>query len=992
MRPVNTYIVGNPIKDQAAFFGRQDIFREVLQVLRQRGSNAIVLYGQRRIGKTSVLLQLEKQLARDGEFTPVYFDLQDKAAKSLAEVLYELSQHIAKVTGHTAPRSSDFDRTGDCFRTVFLPDVAEKVASGGLVLLFDEFDVLDSPVRTQASESFFPYLRAWMTDVQKVKFVFVIGRRPEDLSVRTMSTFKGIQCTRVSFLSEKDTEDLIRQSEKDNSLEWKVDAVRRVFDLTHGHPYFTQLLCSVVWENAYETEPRGIPLISAEDVEGAIAQALKFGGHAFNWLWDGLPPAERVVVAAMAEVTEEVITQDRLIETLNQSGVRLVARELEFAPETLIDWQLLIEANGAYRFAIPLLRRWVLANRPLRRVKEELDRLDPLADTLFQGGQGFYNNNNSEAAEQQLRQALNINPNHLKARLLLGQVLLEKGNLAESVSMFEAAYQYDERAARAHLIKSLLALAETQEENLQLSTYERILKIQSDQPLANEKIGAIWVQRGEASLAQENFEEALKAFERIGDTERLEKARHLMHEKKLALDMQMADAYEKSGKWKSALDALVQLTAEYPESEILQARLKSARVNWHAECLDRIRIAEEEENWEKAFEICQMAEKEFPDDTQIRSCIDRADAQIRLTQKYHEALGALQSGQNDRARQIFSQVLAENPKHLQAAHKLIEATYGEVKITRPSSWLVWIPVGITSLVWVLLGTLVANALLLTFWFRSISRIPIETIILVATSLVALIGIGVTLVVRHVLDAAFRVDLRGKPSFGRALWTHLPFGAGLFYVDQRARRKWIYLFTAMIIPVILVAGPFLYKDVFDKTNQFRPGFFTYSITGHDVEVYRVSQEGEGAWNVALGISGAIYLLSFVDVMGSCYARRKSSYRKKGEIRERMPGVVKEVSGQSRTEQTPAMGQPGQFAAKTRLSLQRIPRWLIVVIGVLPLLTLAVLDQLSTSDSAPFPILAVAWFAMALFVAFGRTEKTETAGPIGPDVEDLDLTKK
>ena len=62
MRAVNPYIVGNPIKEQSGFFGRQDIFREVMQILRQPGSNAIVLYGQRRIGKTSVLLQLEKQL------------------------------------------------------------------------------------------------------------------------------------------------------------------------------------------------------------------------------------------------------------------------------------------------------------------------------------------------------------------------------------------------------------------------------------------------------------------------------------------------------------------------------------------------------------------------------------------------------------------------------------------------------------------------------------------------------------------------------------------------------------------------------------------------------------------------------------------------------------------------------------------------------------------------------------------------------------------
>lgn len=531
MRLVNPYIVGNPIRDQGVFFGRQDIFRDVMQVLRQPRSNAIVLYGQRRIGKTSVLLQLDTQLARAGDFTPVYFDLQDKAARSLSEVLYELSLHISRVTGHTVAQSTDFQGSGDYFRSVFLPEITQKVASGGLVLLFDEFDVLDSPTRTQASEAFFPYLRAWMSDVQKVKFVFVIGRRPEDLSVRSMSTFKGIQSTRVSFLTPTDARNVVLQSEMNNSLNWQDSAILRVLDLAHGHPYFTQLLCSVIWENAHESNPSSTPIISVTEVDASVGQAIKYGANAFNWLWDGLPPAERVVAAAMAEVADEVITQDKLVETLNRSGVRLVARELEFAPETLIDWEVLIESEHGYRFAVSLLRYWVQANRPLRRVKEELDRLDPLATGLFQTGQGFYLRENLEFAEQQLRLALHINPNHLNARLLLGRILLEKEKFAESVDVLDAAYQYDERAARADLIKSLLALAEIQDENLQIFTYQKILKIQDDQPLANEKIRAIWIKRGEAALAQGRYEEALNAFERVGDTARIEETRFLIQEK-----------------------------------------------------------------------------------------------------------------------------------------------------------------------------------------------------------------------------------------------------------------------------------------------------------------------------------------------------------------------------------------------------------------------------------------------------------------------------
>ena len=49
--PINPYVAGNPVGDSPAFVGRAD-------VLRRAQDNAIVLYGQRRIGKTSILQHL----------------------------------------------------------------------------------------------------------------------------------------------------------------------------------------------------------------------------------------------------------------------------------------------------------------------------------------------------------------------------------------------------------------------------------------------------------------------------------------------------------------------------------------------------------------------------------------------------------------------------------------------------------------------------------------------------------------------------------------------------------------------------------------------------------------------------------------------------------------------------------------------------------------------------------------------------------------------
>ena len=313
------------------------------------------------------------------------------------------------------------------------------------MILFDEFDVMDSPQKGQAAQAFFPYLRGCLAVLEQVKFVFVIGRRPEELSTDTLSTFKGIRAARVSLLDHKATEAVVRQSEAKGSLLWSDAAVEKVWSWTQGHTYCTQLVCSAVWENLQEKNSASTPATAQpEDVDQVIPDALKNGANAFHWIWDGLPPAERVVMAAMAEAKAETISPEDIEEILNRSGVRLVVRELKLAPATLVDWELVRPVNGGYRVTVPLLRQWVRSNRPLTRTKEELDRLDPLAENLYRAGQSFYGLNQQLEASQQLRQALTVNPNHLKSRLLLGRILLEQGkteSIQESVQILEEAYR-----------------------------------------------------------------------------------------------------------------------------------------------------------------------------------------------------------------------------------------------------------------------------------------------------------------------------------------------------------------------------------------------------------------------------------------------------------------------------------------------------------------------------------------------------------------------
>ncbi len=53
---INPYIAGNPVTGSEMFFGREDVFEFVRQnLIGRHHDSAIVLYGQRRTGKTSVV-------------------------------------------------------------------------------------------------------------------------------------------------------------------------------------------------------------------------------------------------------------------------------------------------------------------------------------------------------------------------------------------------------------------------------------------------------------------------------------------------------------------------------------------------------------------------------------------------------------------------------------------------------------------------------------------------------------------------------------------------------------------------------------------------------------------------------------------------------------------------------------------------------------------------------------------------------------------------
>jgi photosystem II stability/assembly factor-like uncharacterized protein/tetratricopeptide (TPR) repeat protein len=513
----NPYIMGPPVTGMA-FYGRQEVFRFVRETLATPQQNVVVLYGQRRIGKTSILLQLPDHLPPD-EFQSIYFDLQGKETLKLSEVLYRLAVEIAEELTIPSLRWADFSDT-DYFQDYFLPAVRKKLGDKQLVLLFDEFDVLgqeEASSSDTAAIALFPYLQQLVTNEPLLAFVFVVGRRIDELPTRFRAIFKRARFMRISVLKRENAIELVTNPAKD-LLGYTPEAINGLLDLTAGHPYFTQVVCFELFNHLQKL---GRKLVTPQDIADVIDGVMERGAGGFTWLWQGLPQAEQFILSAIAEVTEEsgVATEAQISRVLEQHRVWLLGIELSNAPKRLIEWEMLREREaGNYQFAIALVRRWVLQTRPLEKVKQEIESASAMAARDYENAREAHVAGDLETAISDYRLALKANPKHAGARLGLARALYEQGELAQAVEEYERAFEVDAVNAQDELITARIAFAQWLEVQYELDQaaeqYRRVLQLLPNEEQVQEKLARLYTQ-GLSYANSGQWEEAVTLFKRL---------------------------------------------------------------------------------------------------------------------------------------------------------------------------------------------------------------------------------------------------------------------------------------------------------------------------------------------------------------------------------------------------------------------------------------------------------------------------------------------
>jgi hypothetical protein len=373
----NPFIIGIPLTEQQEIFvGRTSVGARIEQLLLDRRRPPLLLYGQRRMGKTSLLNNLGRLLP--SSMIPFFVDLQGVVgAKDHAGLLSSIARNMIRSANQREnlaipelPREVLVDDPFTRFNE-WLDKVEHVVGKNTALLALDEFEALDTALsKGRFDETMvLGMLRHLIQHRPRFK-VLLAGSHTLDELQRWATYLINVQVVHLSYLKEEEARHLIEHPIANFVLRYDREASRRVLDLTRGHPYLVQLLCTEIVALKNSQRPEVRRRVSLADVAAAASEALKSGSLFFADIErnqvDTAGQAVLRLVASQGEssIVSRATLMQQLPENLDSTLILLTNREL------------IEQVNGGFRFQVELIRRWFApqeaSNGPQHREKNRL--------------------------------------------------------------------------------------------------------------------------------------------------------------------------------------------------------------------------------------------------------------------------------------------------------------------------------------------------------------------------------------------------------------------------------------------------------------------------------------------------------------------------------------------------------------------------------------------------------------------------------------------
>ncbi len=341
----NPYIVGGWVS-AASHYGRRGLISHLLD----GPNNAVWVVGTRRIGKTSLLRQIENLTTTHPRYVPLFLDLQGIVSRQ--ELAEELRYALEETGGRLQAAGVDVAALIAEDEIGLLRGLRRQLMAAGrtLLLLIDEGEALVT--LGQSDPALLQRLRKVLLSDGGLRVILVSTKLLLQLNDQaatwaTSPFLNGFAPRNLTSLDPVAAEMLIRQEQSPTAISADDRTVDRIREETGDHPYLIQTICQRLWQEDGQLRELALADLAVDDVLAGFFE------HDFNHLSAG---ERRIVLAvSVAGLTseEEVRTATGLSEPetvgfvfglIKLGYLRVVYNQLAIGNRLLDSW---IEQNAA---------------------------------------------------------------------------------------------------------------------------------------------------------------------------------------------------------------------------------------------------------------------------------------------------------------------------------------------------------------------------------------------------------------------------------------------------------------------------------------------------------------------------------------------------------------------------------------------------------------------------------------------------------------------
>lgn len=344
----NPYIVGRWLRGDD-HYGRE----RLLQYLLDSTDPAMWVVGTRRMGKTSLLRQMEWMLERreGAELVPLFWDLQGSETKE--DFDYEIFLAVEDETERFQQYGVDVDALygQDAIRILRALQRALRRHNKRLLLLIDEGEALinlaknDDQALARLRKAF--QSGGMRTVITATKLLMQLN----DLTRHWLTSpfLFGFSLVNLWSLDPDSSMDLVLQRQREIDVEVSQERVEQILMHTHRHPYLIQYLCYRLFETQ---DGKGVLReIREEDLR---ADHLLSGFFEIDFEY--LAPTERQILLTVAR--RGIISEEDLVAALENESIEQISMFV-YGMNKL---GYLRQVFGQWTVGNEFLRRWTLEN------------------------------------------------------------------------------------------------------------------------------------------------------------------------------------------------------------------------------------------------------------------------------------------------------------------------------------------------------------------------------------------------------------------------------------------------------------------------------------------------------------------------------------------------------------------------------------------------------------------------------------------------------